>query len=172
MQALARANLLSPYLLAAAAVVAVTPLLALARRQVGILFLGALMLAAMLPLGMEKLSVRRSPRELGRILRAHWQPGAALVGVQLYSQGLSFYSGQIFHFYEFTSELDFGRRLQPDNGLFFATPAAMGAFASSRPRSFFFLKTHDQGVLREALPGPFHLLGHHKDCLLVVYQGK
>ena len=45
---------------------------------------------------------------MGRRLKSLFarSPGDALVGVYLYSQGLSFYSGQIFHLMDSRTELD------------------------------------------------------------------
>jgi hypothetical protein len=94
------------------------------------------------------------------------------VGVHLYSQGLSFYSGQIFHLVSFRTELDFGRRLVPKSGLFFSSPEEMRAFAQSRPLVFFYLKGRDLSGLKQGLPGKFRLLANHKDCLLASYEGK
>jgi len=169
---LARAAGFSPFLPLGLLVFALTPLAALLWRQVGVMFLGALLLSTLVPLGVETVSLQRSPRELGRVLRANWQPGGALVGVYLYSQGMSFYSGRIFHLLDFKTELDFGRRLAPGNGLFFANYQEMAAFAESRPRTFFYLKVHDLPGLEEAFPGKLHLLARHKDCILLYYKGQ
>src|SRR5208337_3576502 len=108
-----RLKLSRPYLLVVAAVFTLTPILALLDRRRLLLFLGAgtLILSILIPVGMERLSRQRSPREMGRLLNSLWQPHAALVGVYLYSQGLSFYSGQVFHLLESPTELDFGRKL-------------------------------------------------------------
>ena len=107
-RALARANLSLPYLLAVSLIWALTPLAALLWRHLGALLLGALLLAALVPRGIDQVSLGRSFKDMGLALKSHWQPGAALVGVQLYSQGLSFYSGQIFHLLGCRTELDFG----------------------------------------------------------------
>jgi 4-amino-4-deoxy-L-arabinose transferase-like glycosyltransferase len=169
---LARAGDFSTFLLPGLVVFTLTPLAALLWRQAGVLFLGALLLSTLVPLGVGTVSLRRSPRELARVLKADWQPGDALVGVNLYSQGMSFYSGQIFHLLDFKTELDFGRRLQPGSGLFLANPQEMVALAQSRPRTFFYLKVHDLPGLKEEFPGKLHLLGRHKDCILLSYEGK
>lgn len=153
-------------------ILALTPTGALLGRRLGALFLGAVLLSLLLPLGLERLSSKRSPRELGRLVKSQWQPGAALVGVHLYSQGLSFYSGQVFHLLSFRTELDFGRKLKPESGLFFSSPAEMAAFAFCRPKVFFFLKAPGLPDLRQHLAGPYHFLAHYKDCLLVAYEGK
>jgi hypothetical protein len=121
---------------------------------------------------MERLSPTRSPKELGFTVRSLWKPGAALVGVRLYSQGLSFYARQPLHLLEFDTELDFGRELRPDSGLYFRTPEDMAAFAASKPLVFFFLKKKSFPRLQEWLPGKFHLLASWKDCLLTAYTGK
>ena len=67
-QALSRANLALPYLLLVAAVFTLTPLVTLLSRRLGPLFLGALLLSALLPVGLDRLSSQRSPRELGRMV--------------------------------------------------------------------------------------------------------
>ncbi len=151
---------------------ALTPLAALLRRQVGVLLLGALLLNALAPQIVETVSRGRSPREVGLAVRDHWQPGAALVGVQLYSQGVSFYSGQVFHLLEFGTELDFGRRLRPASGLFFTDLKELTAFAASRPRSFFYLKVQDLPRLEREFPGKLRPLSRYKDCILLGYEGK
>jgi hypothetical protein len=94
------------------------------------------------------------------------------VGVHLYSQGLSFYSGQIFHLMGCRTELDFGQRLAPEKGLCLADKAALPAFTAAHPVTFFFLKVHDQPWLAEGLPGNFRPLASHKDCILSIYEGK
>jgi 4-amino-4-deoxy-L-arabinose transferase-like glycosyltransferase len=169
---LSREQIFLPILPLVLAGLAFTPSLALTFRRVGLLFVGALMLSTLTPVGLEKLSLRRSPAELGRIVQARWQPDAALVGVQLYSQGLSFYSGHVFHLLAFRTELDFGRSLNPGNGLFFSTAADLRAFVQSRPLVFFFLKAQDLSGLQAQLPGELHILGRYKDCLLASYKGK
>jgi 4-amino-4-deoxy-L-arabinose transferase-like glycosyltransferase len=169
---LARLGPFSSSLLAGLAAFTLAPLLALLWRQAGVLFLGALLLAAMIPAGVEAVSWQRSPRELGRLVQDRWQPGAALIGVHLYSPGLSFYSGQIFHLLDFSSELDFGRRLRPESGLFFANRRDLAALAQARPVSFFYLKADDLPDLEKEFPRNLTLLARQKDCILLCYEGK
>jgi hypothetical protein len=122
------------------------------------------------PLGIDQVGRGRTFKEMGLALKSRWQPGAALVGVQLYSQGLSFYSGQIFHLLGCRTELDFGERLGPDKGLCLANKAALPAFTAGRPVSFCFLKMDDLAWLKEGLPGKFHRVASHRDCILVAYE--
>jgi len=171
-KALARANLSFSSLLAASLIWALTPLAALIWRHPGALLLGALLLAALAPRGIEQVSLGRSFKDMGLILKSRWQPGAALVGVQLYSQGLSFYSGQIFHLLGGRTELDFGEGLRPEKGLGLADKAALPAFTAAHPVTFFFLKVHDLSWLAEGLPGKFLPVASHKDCILTAYEGK
>ncbi|MGA9753643.1 MAG: glycosyltransferase family 39 protein [Desulfobaccales bacterium] len=171
-QALAKGNLVRPYLLTLALIWALTPLAALVWRHLGALLLGALLLAALMPLGIDQVSRGRSFKDMGLALKSGWQPGAALVGMQLYSQGLSFYSGHIFHLLGCRTELDFGERLAPEQGLCLADKAALPAFTGARPLTYFFLKADDLTWLKEGLPGKFHRLAAHKDCILVTYEGK
>jgi 4-amino-4-deoxy-L-arabinose transferase-like glycosyltransferase len=172
LQALTRANLPSSWLLLGALLLALTPSLALIWRRPGVLLLGALLLSAMAPAAMDRLSRQRSPRDLALALKSHWQPGAALVGVGLYSQGLSFYSGQVFHLLYCGTELDFGSRLAPAKDLCLADGAALRALAAGRPRVFLLVKDHDLPFLEQELPGKLETLGHHKDCFLLSYKGK
>jgi len=167
-----RGAILGPCLPLSLIVLALTPTAVLLSRRLEMLGVGALLLALLLPLGLERVSAQRSPSPLGQAVKARWQPGAALVGVHLYSQAMSFYSGQVFHLLSFRTELDFGRRLQPESGLFFRTLEEMAAFAASRPAVFFFLKAQDLSMLKEALPGKYQPLGLYKDCLLLAYEGK
>jgi 4-amino-4-deoxy-L-arabinose transferase-like glycosyltransferase len=169
---LAPADLLKPYLAWGLAGLALIPTLALIWRHPAVFLVGALLLSTLVPPGMERISLRRSPREAGRTLKSHWQPGAALVGVKLYSPGLSFYSGQVFHFLDLKSELDFGRQLSPESQLFFPGSAEMTAFVRSRPRVFFFLKAQALPGLEQELPGHYLTVARYKDCLLVAYGGK
>lgn len=173
-KALGRANLTQSYALLVVAVFTLTPLCTLAGRRWGLLFLGAgaLVLSTLLPVGLERLSQQRSPRELGRIVHARWQPGDALVGVYLYSQGLSFYSREIFHLIESKTELDFGRKLAParERQLYFANEGKVAEFARSRPRVFFYVKPDVLEVLQRELPGKFQLLARQGDCLLLTYE--
>jgi 4-amino-4-deoxy-L-arabinose transferase-like glycosyltransferase len=171
-RALGKAGLTSPYLLLACLIFALTPLAALLWRHLGALLLGALLLSAMLPTGIDQVSRGRSFKDLGLALKREWQPGAALVGVQLYSQGLSFYSGHIFHLMGCRTELDFGERLSPEKGLCLPGKDALPAFTAARPVTFFFLKKDDLAWLAEGLPGAFRRVGAHKDCILVAYEGK
>ena len=170
--ALARAGLASPYLLLACLIFALTPLAALIWRHLGALLLGALLLSALLPTGIDQVSRGRSFQEMGLVLKREWRPGAALVGVQLYSQGLSFYSGQIFHLLGCRTELDFGERLAPERGLCLPDKSALGKFCAAHPVTFFFLKADDLSWLSEGLPGTFRRVASHKDCILVAYEGK
>jgi 4-amino-4-deoxy-L-arabinose transferase-like glycosyltransferase len=170
--ALARANLSFPFVLTLSLIWALTPLAALIWRHLGALVLGALLLAALVPLGLDQVSQGRSFKDMGLGLKSRWQPGAALVGVQLYSQGLSFYSGHIFHLLGCRTELDFGERLAPEKGLCLTDKAALPAFTATRPVTFFFLKVHDLAWLQDGLPGKFRQVASHKDCILVVYERK
>ena len=171
---LSRANLEPSYVLLVAAVFTLTPLLTLAGRHLSLLFLGvgALVLSSLLPVGLDRLSLQRSPRELGRLVRSRWQPGDALVGAYLYSQGLSFYSGQVFHLMESRTELDFGRKLAPrrERELYFAGVGEMAQFARSRPQVFFYLKETDLESLKPELPGQIRILARQGDCLLLAYE--
>jgi 4-amino-4-deoxy-L-arabinose transferase-like glycosyltransferase len=171
-RALTRAGLASPFLLMTCLIFAQMPLVTLLWRHLGALVLGALLLSALLPTGIDQVSQGRSFRNMGLILKSQWQPGAALVGVQLYSQGLSFYSGQIFHLLGCRTELDFGERLAPEKGVCLPNKAALGAFTAAHPVTFFFLKVHDLSWLAQGLPGTFRRLASHKDCILVAYEGK
>jgi len=158
---------LEPYLKICLILLALIPTLVLVFRRLEILLVGALLLGAILPLGMEPLAAQRSPRELGLTLRNHWQPGAALVGVYLYSQGFSFYSRQVFHLLEFRTELDFGRRLAPDSGLFFKNLDQLAVFTASRPLVFFYVQPQEFSWLKPQLPREYEILAQQKDCLLV-----
>jgi 4-amino-4-deoxy-L-arabinose transferase-like glycosyltransferase len=171
-RALGKAGLTSPFLLMACLIFALTPLAALLWRHLGALLLGALLLSALLPTGIDQVSRGRSFQDLGLALKREWRPGAALVGVQLYSQGLSFYSGHIFHLMGCRTELDFGERLSPEKGLCLPGKAALGAFTAAHPMTFFFLKRDDLAWLAEGLPGAFRQVGAHKDCILVAYERK
>jgi 4-amino-4-deoxy-L-arabinose transferase-like glycosyltransferase len=171
-RALARAGLASSYLLMACLVFALTPLAALIWRHIGALLLGALLLSALLPTGIDQVSRGRSFQGMGQVLKREWRPGAALVGVQLYSQGLSFYSGHIFNLMGCRTELDFGERLAPEKCLCLADKAALRSFTAAHPVTFFFLKVHDLPWLAEGLPGTFRRVASHKDCILLAYEGK
>jgi hypothetical protein len=171
-RALARANFSWPYLLTLSLIWTLTPLTALIWRHLGALLLGALLLSALVPRGIDQVSLGRSFKDMGLTLKSRWQPGAALVGVHIYSQGLSFYSGQIFHLLGCRTELDFGQRLAPEKGLCLAGKEALPAFTAATPVTFFFLKVDDISLLTEALPGNFHPLASHKDCILSIYEGK
>jgi 4-amino-4-deoxy-L-arabinose transferase-like glycosyltransferase len=171
-RALSRAGLTSPYLLIACLIFALTPLTALLWRHLGALLLGALLFSALLPTGIDQVSRGRSFRDLGLALKREWQPGAALVGVHLYSQGLSFYSGQVFHLMGCRTELDFGERLSPGTDLCLPGKTALPAFTAAHPVTFFFLKKNDLAWLAEGLPGTFRRVGAHKDCILLAYKGK
>jgi 4-amino-4-deoxy-L-arabinose transferase-like glycosyltransferase len=171
-RALARANFSMTYLLALSLIFTLTPLAALIWRHLGALLLGALLLSALVPRGIDQVSPGRSFKDMGLALKSGWQPGAALVGVQLYSQGLSFYSGQIFHLMGCRTELDFGVVLRPELGLCLADRAALPAFTAAHPVTFFFLKVHDLPWLAEGLPGKFHPVAAHKDCILTSYEGE
>ena len=168
----AEAAVLEPYASTVLIIITATPVIALAWGRSVLLLAGALILAGLLPGGMERLEDTRSPRELGKMVASRWQPGAALVGVRLYSQSLSFYARQPFYLQEIRSELDFGLELRSDSGLFFNTPEEMVKFAESRPVVFFFLKVKTFPRLQKWLPGKFQVLASWKDCLLAAYTGK
>jgi hypothetical protein len=171
-RALARANFSLPYLLTISLVWALTPLTALFWRHLGALLLGALLLSALVPRGIDQISLGRSFKDMGLALKSRWQPGAALVGVGLYSQGLSFYSGQTFHLLGGRTELDFGQRLAPEKGLLLVDKEALPAFVASTPVTFFFLKADALPWLAQGLPGNFRPLASHRDCILSIYEGK
>lgn len=166
---LAKGDLLAPLFLPGLLILALTPTLALIWRRPGVLVAGALLLSALVPWGMEKVSTQRSPREMGLALRSQWQPGAALVGYRLYSQGISYYSGQVFHLLSFSTELDYGRKLAGTTALFFDTSQEMAAYVRTRPLVFFFLRPEDRASLEQELPGKFNFLARHKNSILISY---
>jgi len=170
--AVARARVFAPVLPWGLAGFALAPTLTLIWRRPALLLAGALILSTLAPPVMERLSLRRSPKEVGLAAASHWQPGAALVGVKTYSPGLSFYSGQPFYLVDYQGELDFGRALSPAGREFFLPAAEVAAFARSRSRVLFFLKLPDLGPLKQSLPGNYPLLTPYRDCLLVLYEGK
>jgi len=167
---LAKGALLAPVILLALLILALTPTFTLIWPRLGVLLAGAFLLSALVPWGMERVSTQRSPREMGLILKSQWQPGAALLGYRLYSQGLSFYSGQIFHLLEFPTELDYGRQLARTTTLFFATPQEMASWVQSRPQVFFFLRPGDRALLEQELPGKFRFLDRRKNSILLSYE--
>jgi len=167
---LAKGELLAPLFLPGLLILALTPAIALIWRRPGVLVAGALMFSLLVPWGMERISIQRSPRELGLSLKSRWQPGGALVGYRLYSQGLSFYSGQVFHLLSFATELDYGRKLAGTTSLFFDNPQEMAAFVRTRPGVFFFLRNEDQASLERELPGRFSFLGRWKNYILMDYD--
>ncbi len=168
---LLQGGLVAPGTLLGVLVLALTPTIALVWRRLEVLLAGALVLSLLVFWGMERVSQQRSPREMGLMVKSQWQPGAGLGGYYLYSQGLSFYSGQIMHILEFSTELDYGRKLAPHNPLFFRTPQEMAAWAKSRPVVFFFLKPKSLGFLERDVPGKFHFLARQKNSILVRYDG-
>jgi len=169
---LLKAAVLKPYAAYGLILLALAPTATLLWRRLEILLVGALLLGAVVPLGMDRLSPQRSPKALGLILRDHWQPGAALVGIYLYSQGLTFYSGQVFHLLDFHTELNFGKKLTPRSGLFFPKFKDMEPFLTSHAPVFFYLKEQEFSWLQKQLSGDFKILGRQKDCLLVAFRRK
>jgi 4-amino-4-deoxy-L-arabinose transferase-like glycosyltransferase len=165
-----QAAFLSFYLLLCLILLALLPTVTLLLWRLEVLLVGALLFGALLPLGMERLAVQRSPKEMGLTLRERWQPGAALVGFNLYSQGLSFYSGQVFHLLRFRNELNFGEKLAPDSGLFFKNFEALQTFRANRPLVFFYLKSKDFLWLKRKLPREYEILVRQNDCFLVSSQ--
>ncbi|MFZ5450535.1 MAG: ArnT family glycosyltransferase [Thermodesulfobacteriota bacterium] len=151
-------------------ILALTPTLALIWRCPGVLVAGALLLSCLVPWGMEMVSTQRSPRKMGLILKSQWRPGASLVGYRLYSQGLSFYSGQIFHLLYFSTELDYGRKLARPSSLFFDTSQEMAAYVRGRPLVFFFLNPKSLPYLEQEVPGKYHFLARQKNSILIRYE--
>lgn len=169
---LAKGYLLAPLFFPGLIILALTPTLALIWRRPGVLVAGALLFSLLVPWGMARVSTERSPREMGLRLKAQWRPGAALVGYHLYSQGLSFYSGQIFHLLYFSTELDYGRKLAGTTSLFFNTTGEMAAFAGSRPLVFFFLREKNRAALEQELQGKFTFLDRQKNSILMSYEAE
>ena len=167
---LAKGHLLAPLFFPGLLILAFTPTLALIWRRVGVLLVGAVLFSLLVPWGMKQVSLERSPRAMGLILRHQWRPGAALVGYRLYSQGLSFYSRQIFHLLSFPTELDYGRKLAKTTSLFFDTPREMAAYVRGRPLVFFYLQMADQDALEQEVPGKIRFLARQKNSILMKYE--
>ncbi len=163
---------LDPYLGLLLFLLALIPTATLLAGRLEVLLVGALLFGVLLPLGVEQVALRRSPKALGLALKTHWQPGAPLVGVNFYSQGLTFYSGRPFHLLEFRTELDFGNKLAPEKGLVLKNLEAMKAFVAARPLVFFYLKNKDLHWFKQKLPGEYEIVARQNDGLLVVSQGK
>jgi 4-amino-4-deoxy-L-arabinose transferase-like glycosyltransferase len=167
-----QAVLLKPYVLLSLVLLALIPTATLLVRRLEVLLVGALLFGALLPLGMERLAGQRSPKEAGLVLKERWQPGAELVGIYLYSQGLSFYSGQVFHLLEFRTELNFGNKLVPESSRILKNLEELKAFSASRPLLFFYVKNKELAWLKERLSWDFEILAQQKDCLLVTSRRK
>lgn len=148
------------------------PALALACRRLYPVVLGSVALSLVLPLGMELVSRYRSPREAGRAVAAGWQPGAALVGLEIYSQALTFYARQPMHLFNCRSELEFGLTLVPTSGFFLSDWEELAAFTAGRPKVFFLVRLREWPGLKQRLPGHWEEAGRYKDCVLAVYKGK
>ena len=168
---LAPGAFLAPFPGLGLAILALIPLTALGFRNLGVLG-GVVLVSALIPLGMDRVSEVRSPRPAGQALRAEWQPGAALVGVKLYSQGLSFYSGQPAYLVGLKGELDFGFRVAPEKGFFLAGPRGLEKLAQAHRPLFLYLKSRDRSRLEGWLPGDYQLLARYKDCILLRYERK
>ena len=158
---------LAPWLLVSLVLLALMPLAALALRRPAVLAAGALLLGLFLPLGMNRIALQRSPRELGLTLKEHWQPGAALAGVYFYSQGLSFYSGQIFHLLDFRTELNFGEKNSPGERPVFSELGGTAGFRGHPAPAVFYLRNKDFARLRQWLPREFTVLARQNERLLV-----
>lgn len=167
---LARGSMVALLLFPGLLILALTPTLAMIWRRPGVLVAGALLLSSLVPWGMQMVSAQRSPKAMGLMVKSQWRPGAALVGYRHYSQGLSFYSGQIFHLLSFATELDYGRKLARTSSLFFDTSQEMAAYVRGRSVVFFYLKPKSIPYLERELPGKFHFLARQKNSILVRYE--
>ncbi len=163
---------LSSYIWAPLGVLMLTPALALAGRRLVPVAWGAVALALLLPGVLTSVSHYRSPRAVGMMVAANWQPGAALVGVGIYSQALSFYAGQPMYLLHCRTELEFGHSLAPANALVLKGWQDLAALAVLRSPLFCLVRKKDWEELREKLPGRWHAGGRYKDCILAVFTGK
>lgn len=169
---LVRIAYLSPYPLGALAVLGSIPALILIGRrwprvQWPLLLLGAVALNSLVILGMEPVASRRSTRAMARVINSSWQPGEALIGYQVYSQSLSFYTGQEMYIYGLSSELDFGAQHAPDSPLFLARPEDLVRLVQQRPRVYLILKKEALERVQQQLSEPLRIVQEWKNCLLV-----
>ena len=172
-RALARANLSLPYLLTVSLVWALTPLAALLWRHLGALVLGALLLAALVPRGIDQVS-------LGAVVQGDG-PGAQVPVAARRGPGGG---AALFPGAELLQRPGLSSHGLPDGaglrrcawrrrkGYVCADKGALPAFTAAHPVTFFFLKVHDLPWLAEGLPGKFRPVASHKDCILMAYEGK
>jgi 4-amino-4-deoxy-L-arabinose transferase-like glycosyltransferase len=160
------------YVAAPLVVFALTPVAALVSGRLTAVAWGALGLTLLLPGAISLISQYRSPREAGQAAAARWQPGAGLVGLGRYSQGLSFYVRQPMHLLGVRTELDFGLSLEPASGLALRSLEDIQQLSRSRPQVFVLVEGNRLPELTARLPGRWEVLARYKDCLLVAIAGK
>ena len=172
-KALARANFSLPYLLTLSLVWALTPLVALIWRHLGALLLGALLLCGPGAPG-------HRPGEPGKIVQGY----GAGPQIPLAARGGPGGGAPLFPGAELLQRPNFSSFGLPDGAGFRPAPGARRKVCvwlirrpcrpspRATPVTFFFLKADDLPWLAQGLPGNFHPVASHKDCILSTYEGK
>lgn len=118
-------------------------------------------------IGVEKLAPSRSPREVAAVVRAQARPEDILLGYQLYSQGLSFYTGRPCYLYRIRGELDYGLQQRPGTPYYLSDAAAVRQQLASR-RGFILAPAAAVSALATELELPLQPLATWKKFLLLV----
>ncbi len=138
------------------------------RGRCRLLLAAALILNVILMMGSERLSEIRSPRQAAQVINSHMPPEGILLGYQLYSQGLSFYTGQPFYLYKIRGELDFGIRQSPHNPYYLNTEAELSELLHRRHRFFLLISPEELPTFQAVYSKPLRILTPWKKYLLAV----
>jgi len=168
----ARAALLMPYLRAGGVLLVLLPfILLVGPPRLGwirpILASGALALALLIMLGVERLAVERSPRDLARLIIAQRQADTVIVGYQMYSQALSFYTGQPLYLYGIRGELAFGLGQRPGNPYYLGTSSALTTFLQQHSDVMMIISEEQLQDRQGIFPQPVKVLGRWRQYLLI-----
>ncbi len=167
-----RLRFISPFPAALGLALALPPLLLLtglisrAHRQ-HLLLGGALLLSLVLLLAGERVAAYRSPKPLAQVINSRWQADDILVGFQLYSQSISFYTNQPFILFQTRGELDFGLKQRPDKFCYLHYPAQLPALLRQHPGYFLLLDKNNFDYFQQIYKEPITILAQWKNYLLI-----
>jgi hypothetical protein len=163
---------ISPYPVVLSLVLALPPFLLLTglisaahRRQ--LLPGSALLLSLVLLLAAERVAENRSPKPLAQAINSRWQADDIVVGFQLYSQAISFYTGQPFYLFQTQGELKFGLEQQPDKLYYLHYPAQLPALLRHHPGFFLIIDQNNLKYFQNLYKEPISILAQWKNYLII-----
>jgi 4-amino-4-deoxy-L-arabinose transferase-like glycosyltransferase len=167
-----RLAFISPYPVVIVLTLAIPPILLLAglvppARCHYLLVGSAITLNLLLVFTIERVAEIKSPKPLAQLINSHRQADDIIVGFQLYSQSISFYTAQPWYLFQTKGELEFGMQQQPGNPYYKHWPTELVKLLHTHQDFFVIINQDNLKTFQSIYPEPITALGQWKNYLVI-----